>query len=429
MDQKILTKRETQLRHSIQDCKVFEVKIVKSKLSKTSLNNMNTLFKEAKYFYNFCLSHDNLDLIDTKVKSVPVKVLDKFEDRKLSILPGQSKQSIKSKMFSNIKALSSLKKKGKKVGKLKFKSFLHSIPLVQHGMTYKIDFNTSRVKIQNIKQKLKVSGLSQIPKNIELANASLIKRCSDFYLHITTFSNKIEKFITETSVGIDFGCSTQLTLSNGIKIEYQVPISKRLKRLDRKITKKNRKKSNNKFKDQIKREKEYNKLNNKKKDIRNKIVHVLTNNFKYICFQDENLKEWQSGNHGKKIQNANLGGIIRDLKNKSHTPIEVNKFFPSTQLCPKCGCKNKLELKDRIYKCKCGYKKDRDIHAAKNIELEGMKDKKIPVSNKITNKYKIPVERRELKTEERNTSTTHIFDLLKKINGVRASNLVESVSQ
>ena len=84
-------------------------------------------------------------------------------------------------------------------------------------------------------------------------------------------------------------------------------------------------------------------------------------------------------------------------------------------MCPKCGIKNKLELKDRVYECKCGYKEDRDIHAAKNIELEGLNSKKIPV------------ERRELKTEERNTSTTHIIDLLKRINGVRASNLVESV--
>jgi putative transposase len=414
MNDRLLTKRETQLRHSTQKCKSYELKIIKSKLSKTSLNKLNTLFKEARYFYNFCLSSDDLSTLDTKVKTVPVKVLDKFENRTLNALSSQMKQSLKAKVFLSIKVLSSLKKKGKKTGKLKFKSFLHSIPLKQANITYKIDFNTSRVKIQGILQKLKVSGLSQIPKNIELANATLVKKCGDFYLYITTFRDKIEKTIPDKSIGIDFGCSTQLTLSNGIKIEYQIPVSKKLKRLDRKIMKKNRKKSNNKFKDKLKREKEYLKLNNKKKDIRNKIVNVLTNNFKYICFQDESLNAWKV-NHGKKIQNTSLGGIIRNLKNKSHTPIEVNKFFPSTQLCPKCGIKNKLELKDRVYECKCGYKEDRDIHAAKNIELEGLNSKKIPV------------ERRELKTEERNTSTTHIIDLLKRINGVRASNLVESV--
>ena len=49
--------------------------------------------------------------------------------------------------------------------------------------------------------------------------------------------------------------------------QFQVPPSKRLSRLDRKIMKGNRPRSNNKTKDQIKRQKEYEKLTNKKKDI------------------------------------------------------------------------------------------------------------------------------------------------------------------
>jgi len=54
-------------------------------------------------------------------------------------------------------------------------------------------------------------------------------------------------------------------------------------------------------------------------------------------FLDENIKGWQSGWFGKRVSESALGGIIRDLKHKSHTPIVVDRYFPSTQLCPRCG--------------------------------------------------------------------------------------------
>ena len=51
----------------------------------------------------------------------------------------------------------------------------------------------------------------------------------------------------------------------------------------------------------------------------------------------------------------------------------IADFFPSSKLCFECGSiKNDLELKDRIYKCECGYQEDRDINASKNIKREGI---------------------------------------------------------
>ena len=46
----------------------------------------------------------------------------------------------------------------------------------------------------------------------------------------------------------------------------------------------------------------------------------------------------------------------------------VNNDYPSTQLCSKCGKKNKLKLEDRIYICdECGMTMDRDENAATNV--------------------------------------------------------------
>lgn len=410
MNKRILTRQATKLRHQSKSCKVVEVKVDKSTLTNKTLRHLNSLFTQGKYFYNHCLSQENLNALDTKTKIVPVKVLDKFEDRTLDVLSSQMKQSLKTKIFSSICTLYTLKSKGQKVGRLKYISELKSIPLKQYGVTYKIEFEHSRIRLQGVKQKLRVSGLEQIQENSEIANAHLVKKCGDFYFHITTFVEKSKVEPPELSIGIDFGCQTQLTLSNGIKIEYQVPVSERLKRLDRKITKNNRVKSKNKHKDQLKRQKEYEYICNQKKDIQKKIVSILTKNYKYVIFQDESIKAWYSGNHGKKIQNSGIGGIIRDLKLKSHTPIKVDKFYPSTQLCPQCGERRKLTLDERTYVCqKCGYKKDRDWKSAICIENEGLKSKLVPTG------------RREVKLEEIETSATQVVNSLKGIKNLRVS--------
>ena len=56
------------------------------------------------------------------------------------------------------------------------------------------------------------------------------------------------------------------------------------------------------------------------------------------------------------------------------TIIQVDRFYPSSQLCSKCGQKNP-ETKDlsvREWRCpKCGAEHDRDTNAAKNILNEG----------------------------------------------------------
>ncbi|KKK52313.1 hypothetical protein LCGC14_3106180, partial [marine sediment metagenome] len=180
--------------------------------------------------------------------------------------------------------------------------------------------------------------------------------------------------------------------------------AKGIRKLDRKIMKKNKKRSNNKLKDLAKRRKLYVKLNNKKKDVKNKIISTIINNYRYVIFQDENIKAWHSGRHGKKIQNTGIGGIISELKKNSRTPIMVDKFFPSTQLCPACGTKNKLELGDRIYLCSdCGYEEDRDLKSAQCIESEGLKT------------FLTPAERRRIMPGDTETSALKIFESLSNV--------------
>jgi putative transposase len=397
MNARLKARRATQLKRKDQVLKVFELKLDKSHLNQAQEEFLDRLFLEAKWFFNHCVGLDKVKNANTKAKNVLVKVKDgSFEERPLTVLAAQIKQGIQNRIFSNIKTLSSLKKKGVKVGRIRFKSRVESVPLKQYGVSHQVIISENLIKIVNAPKRFKVHGTDQIPNNAELANAHLVRRAGDFFLKITCFMQKDKEYIKKQheihksrkgkALGLDFGCSTQLTgMTNSgesFKVEFNVPVDKRLKRLDQamtrkldtKISKSDRRESKNRFKNRLKRQRCYQKLCNVKRDIRNKVGSCLTKNFETIVVQDENIKGWQKGGHGKAIQNTGVGGIMVDLKTKSQTLNIVDRFFASTKTCSVCGFKkDQMKQSERTYECpSCGSKMDRDVNAARNILVEGL---------------------------------------------------------
>ena len=61
------------------------------------------------------------------------------------------------------------------------------------------------------------------------------------------------------------------------------------------------------------------------------------------------------------------------MRRKGKHLIFVDRFFPSSELCSKCGWKNHtLTLEQRTWRCdQCGTIHDRDLNAAKNLKREG----------------------------------------------------------
>ena len=55
--------------------------------------------------------------------------------------------------------------------------------------------------------------------------------------------------------------------------------------------------------------------------------------------------------------------------------IKIGRFDPSSQICSKCGHRQKLALDERTYICpECGNKMDRDVNAALNIRNFALRD-------------------------------------------------------
>lgn len=370
------TKHDTVERHKNMLVKTFDVKIQANKLSKQQKEALQTIFLEQKWYKNYILNwceqdkNNRITKFNTKQNQITKKDKD-MNDVPVSIkyLSASQRQCLISRMYANIKTLHTLKIKGlQRPGKLKYSKEETIIDLKQYGMTHKI-ISSKRIRIQGIPKSLIVNGLNQlinIPE-IEFANARLIHRGTGYYVQFVCYVPKENKtqYKIDKTIGIDFGCSTAFTTSEGKKILASVPESERLKRLQKQMAKK-QKGSKNWLRKVEQARKEYQKITNRKNDLANKIVHEF-NQYQTIVIQDEQLQNWHKNGHGKAVQHSTLGRVKSKLKQMPNVVI-LGKTVPTTKMCTKCGVwHDELKVWDRTFKCDCGVEMDRDIHAAKNM--------------------------------------------------------------
>ena len=185
---------------------------------------------------------------------------------------------------------------------------------------------------------------------------------------------------TGQSVGYDFGLKDKILISsNGKDIPAPSFLLSNMKALKRVFKSLSKKKSKSKKRERARLElaRIYRRADNQRKDFHWKLARQLCSEYALICVADLNLKGLQ-GRHGKKMQDYGFGMFLQILKyvagRMGTTIIQIDRFYPSSQLCSECGEKNP-ETKDlsvREWRCpKCGVYHDRDTNAAKNILKEG----------------------------------------------------------
>lgn len=379
---------ETRVRRKTQIIKVFELKVNCHQTKPETFKKFNDFFKQAKWIRNDMIAlskhneEQNIDIFDYNyLEHKNVKHFDKDKNELYDniTLPVYLHRGMVVNVKQDIVNLSKAKKKGKKIGMLKFKSECNSIPILTGGIRI---IDNSHVTIPGFKN-LKVYGLNQILNlnNFELADGRLVKKASGIYIHVSVCLNK-EKYKNNKlykEVGLDFGIKDNITTSDGEKFNCNVRESEYLMYLQKQLHRKQKdSKRYWKLRNQIR--KEYEHLSNKKVDATNKLIHYLINNYNAIYFQDEQISKWKKKKHSKKygnsfgrqIQCSYLGRVKSKLINmEGIKSFKISKFQPTTKFCTVCGCLNNITLADRIFKCACGYTEDRDIHAAKNIKFIG----------------------------------------------------------
>lgn len=135
--------------------------------------------------------------------------------------------------------------------------------------------------------------------------------------------------------------------------------------------------SNNRQKAKLVLARLHKKVANQKDNFHWQLAHKLVEEYALICLEDLNLKTMQK-RFGRKISDLGFADFVNKLKyvasRAGSSIVEIDRFFPSSQLCYECGYKN-IEIKNlkiREWNCPiCGYKHNRDRNASINIEREG----------------------------------------------------------
>lgn len=368
----------TRLKRSTQACRAYKIKIDSSKLNLKQQEQLKMQFVEAKWLTNHILNWSkseghNIWEFPREISEVQHFNKDKeLQTSELQYLKSSAKQEIISQQIANIRSLSKLKNAGYKAGVLRFKSQVTTLSLKQYNVTHKI-VGTRKLKIQGISGYLTVNGLQQFTNipNIEYANAKLCQTPLGYYIALTTFVPKGQAVTInqktpkiQTTLGIDFGCSSAFTLSTGEKLSAAIEETERLKRLQRKLSKQTKGSNNSRKTVQLIR-KEHQKLFNRKNDLSNKLIQRFLS-YETVVIQDEQLANWKKNGHGKAVHH-NVLGLVKAKLSREANVIMLSKSAPTTKLCRSCGEKQSIKLWQRTFSCQCGVVEDRDVHAAKNM--------------------------------------------------------------
>ena len=300
----------------------------------------------------------------------------------------------------------SKRSKGQKVGLVKFRSkkshsdyfYINNIKLsyniASKAKSYVyipkiglVNFNCKNIKSEFLNGKIKSGTIKRSKTGVY--KVSLLVEVDKVY----------EDRVDNGHIGLDFSLRDFFVDSFGAKApEFSTKRSK-LESLQKKIdslntliskmrnkSKKKRKVSVKAHRLAMKRNKLYERVHNVQVDYINKLSRDLCEHNELIVVENLDLKEMsehtsyldaktstKGGNHGKSVGLLQWGYFLKKLEENSEKfgchLVLVDKFYPSSQICSKCGERHS-EMKDvtnRTLKCKCGNIIDRDHNSAINL--------------------------------------------------------------
>ena len=216
----------------------------------------------------------------------------------------------------------------------------------------------------------------------DIKSAVIKKEAGRYYISVLIEEELIKPSFTPNSIiGIDLGIKDLIVTSYNEKIENKIKINtKRLIGLQRGISR-CKKGSKNRYKLKLKIQRMYQKIRNARKHMIHNITNKLIKENDIIVTENLDVKNMQKNHYIAKGLNENpISEVIRMLKYKANWNnkkiIQINRYYPSSQICNICNYQNKKvkDLRIRKWECPvCHTKHDRDYNASVNIMFEGLK--------------------------------------------------------
>lgn len=222
----------------------------------------------------------------------------------------------------------------------------------------------------------------------QIKRMRLIRRADGYYAQFSIKIDRIEaREKTGTAIGLDMGLRYLLADSNSnfvLPPQFLRKAEKRLKRLQRRVSKKYDKKkkqdkhkqSNNYHKARIKLAKQHLKVSRQRKDFAIKLARCVVISNDIVAFEDLSVKNLVKNRHlSKSISDASWG-ILRQWIEYFGKVFDVEAIAVpphySSQDCSACGARVKKSLSTRTHVCECGCELDRDTNASIIILNRGL---------------------------------------------------------
>ena len=372
------------------------------KPTQEQIAKINRTIGTCRYLYNFYLAH-NKELYDKGEKFMSAKSFSVWLNNEYipdnqdkswikEVSSKAAKQSLEnanrafSRFFKGQSGFPRFKKKSNQDVKMYF---------VKTDAKAVIRCERHRIKIPTLGWvRLKEKGYIPTTKQGYVIKSGTVScKAGRYYVSVLIDVPDTEKTrLNDFGLGIDLGVKEFAVISDGV-IKKNINKTAKLKKLEKKLKRNQRclsrkyedlKKRNNKMKGEatrqniqkqvLKVQKLHHRIDNIRTDYINKtIAEIVKTKPSYITIEDLNVKGMMKNRHLSKAVASQKFYEFRTKLEKQckESGIElrvVDRFYPSSKLCHCCGfIKKDLKLSDRIYKCDCGYKCDRDFNASLNL--------------------------------------------------------------
>ena len=358
---------------------------------------INKTIGVCRFVYNFYLDY-NKQLYQSNKKFMTGKDFSVWLNNKY--LPNHSdkqwikevsSKSVKQSIENGYKAFQKFFKKQSQYPKFKKKNKSDvKMYFVKTDTKSVIQCERHRIKIPTLGWvKLKEKGyIPTVKQKLYIRSGTVSYKADKYYISVIVDIPQQNKCFANYNqgIGIDVGLKDFAICSNG-KIYKNINKSNNIKRIEKNLKRQQKKLSKkylkykkgeciqNIYKQKLKVQKLYQRLNNIRTDYIGKIVsEVVKQKPSFVTLEDLNIKSMMKNRYlSKAIQEQKFYDFRVKLQNKCHEyGIELkiaNRFYPSSKKCNCCGnIKKELKLSDRIYICKiCGVIEDRDLNAAFNL--------------------------------------------------------------
>lgn len=299
-------------------------------------------------------------------------------------------KAVKQAMANCEKAFKMFFKKEKGYPKYKKRKDFYSVYLPKNNKT---DFEVKRHRIKiPMLSWVRVKEFGYLDSKAKIKSCTITKQADRYFISFLVDEESVKINPTKTAgIGVDLGLKDLAISSNG-EVFKNINKGKRVRKLEKRLKQK-QKSLSRKFESLKLRKKEggtatkqnivkdilsVQKINLRLSNIRTEYTRSVVNTLvrtkpEYITIEDLSVKNM--------MKNRNLSKAIANQKwfyfrifliqQASKHEIEVrvvSRTFPSSKTCNCCGEVNRnLKLRDRVFKCECGYVEDRDLNASYNL--------------------------------------------------------------